>query len=184
MGWFIGVGLLVCVLGYVSMTAAGVWKDAKNKVSTYSVDTKDDESRTSIETPGTEEMAVQDEPANEPEFEPLSEEEFQSNLHEMTHQKVYADVKRGFLKITPERIDEMLKMLDQTNYEREDTYRQWLTKWKAGDFSNAVEVHNSLWQWDNGEIGKATRLLTPEEEQRYIASLSDEDPSPEWSESQ
>ncbi len=35
-------------------------------------------------------------------------------------------------------------------------------------FSNAVDDHNSIWEMQNGEVGKAIRLLTPEEEKSHI----------------
>lgn len=96
------------------------------------------------------------------------ESAFMQTIHEMTHQKVYADQKWGFTPITEEQIDKMLRTLDKVDYENEEFYRETLTFWKNGDFSNAVEVHNRIWEWQGGEIGKATRLLTPEEEQDYL----------------
>ena len=36
--------------------------------------------------------------------------------------------------------------------------RNSLTKWKKGDFSNAVEVHNYVWAMLNGNVGKAEAL--------------------------
>lgn len=97
-----------------------------------------------------------------------SESEYMQILHEMTHQKVDAEQKWGFTPNTPEQIDKMLKILDEADYEHEKFYREALEAWKKGDFSNAVEVHNTIWNWQNGNIGKATRLLTPEEEQDYL----------------
>ncbi|WP_416826451.1 DUF6241 domain-containing protein [Ectobacillus polymachus] len=41
--------------------------------------------------------------------------------------------------------------------------------WKKGDFSNSVDVHNKIWNWQGGNIGAATRLLTADEENRFIA---------------
>lgn len=93
------------------------------------------------------------------------EKEFQQMLHAMTHSKVHAEVKWGLLEITDERIDEMLRTLDEENFVYEDLYREILNQWKEGDFSNAVEHHNEIWKLQGGKnTGKATRLLTPEEE--------------------
>ena len=36
--------------------------------------------------------------------------------------------------------------------------RNSLTKWKKGDFSNAVKVHNYVWEMLGGNIGKAEEL--------------------------
>ncbi|MBT2654199.1 hypothetical protein J7E81_02935 [Bacillus sp. ISL-18] len=98
----------------------------------------------------------------------LDEETYQKILHAMTHQKVAADEKWGGYRITEEDINLMLRTLEVTNYDHEDYYRKVLTSWKRGDFSNAVEVHNKIWEWQGGNIGKATRLLTPQEEKEYI----------------
>lgn len=36
--------------------------------------------------------------------------------------------------------------------------RNSLTKWKKGDFSNAVKVHNYVWEMLDGNVGKAEEL--------------------------
>lgn len=97
-----------------------------------------------------------------------NEREFQQILHEMTHQKVKASQKWGFTLMTPERIDYLLEALDEKEFEHEELYREILTEWKNGDFSNAVEAHNTIWDMQGGNVGKAKRLLTPEEERQYL----------------
>jgi len=86
----------------------------------------------------------------------------------MTHQKIYATEKWGSLEITAERIDEMLETLENTEFENAEFYREALTAWDEGDFSNAVYVHNEIWGIQGGTIGKALRLLTSEKEQEFI----------------
>ena len=86
----------------------------------------------------------------------------------MTHQKVAADEKDGATEMTPERIDQLLKTLDETNYVYKDTYLGILKEWDKGNFENAVEAHNEILSLQDGTIGVATRLLTPEEEQEFI----------------
>lgn len=93
---------------------------------------------------------------------------FMQRIHDMTHQKVYANDKWGALETNEENITMMLSLLDENEYEDEDYYREVLTTWKDGDFSNAVEVHNKIWRAQDGSIGKAKRLLTPEEEQLFV----------------
>ena len=117
--------------------------------------------------------AIQSEVLNEVTIENvkyIDEKEFQQIIHEMSHQKVHADTKWGHLEITPERIDYLIAVLSiyGEEYENKELYQGILLDWKKGDFSNAVEAHNSIWRLQNGNIGKATRLLTPEEEQEYI----------------
>ncbi|WP_050632333.1 DUF6241 domain-containing protein [Bacillus andreraoultii] len=98
----------------------------------------------------------------------VDELDFMQTIHEMTHQKVEADQKWGLTPITEQQIDKMLRTLDREDYANEEFYREALTAWKNGDFSNAVEVHNTIWEWQDGTLGKATGLLTPEEEEEYL----------------
>lgn len=100
--------------------------------------------------------------------ESLEETQFQQTLHEMTHQKIHAEAKWGATEITEEQIDTMLATMEKESYVHEEYYREVLTAWKNGDFSNAVEVHNKIWEIQGGTIGRAERLLTAEEEQEYI----------------
>ncbi|WP_157130736.1 DUF6241 domain-containing protein [Halobacillus mangrovi] len=32
----------------------------------------------------------------------------------------------------------------------------------------AAEVHNTIWEWKGGNVGKVTRLMSTTEEQQYI----------------
>ena len=98
---------------------------------------------------------------------------FKQEIHEMSHQKVYASDKWGEIIVTEELIDDMLQKLDEQkeDFKNASFYHETLTAWKRGDFSNAVEVHNEIWASQNGSIGKATRLLTPEEEKEYVDRL-------------
>lgn len=99
----------------------------------------------------------------------LEESQYQKYINYMAHQKVYADRMYGFYKITPERIDFLLEVLDIQSYQHEEVYRDILSRWKEGDFSEAVEDHNRVWTLQNGDVGKATRLLTEEEEKNRLA---------------
>lgn len=97
----------------------------------------------------------------------VHEKDFMQDIHEMSHQKIHANKKWGALQITPERIEIMLQILEETDYEHEEFYRDALEDWAAGDFSNAVDVHNQIWRWQGGTTGIATRLATEEEEAEY-----------------
>lgn len=103
-------------------------------------------------------------------IEPLSEDSFQSRLHQMTHQKVSADVKWGSIEITPESVAIMVALLERDGgkYKEEEYYWEVLNDWKVGNFSNAVHVHNTIWNWHNGTVGEAKRLFTPEEEEKFV----------------
>ena len=60
----------------------------------------------------------------------------------------------GTKQITMETIDEALSMVKDVDWY---LYEE-ISKWKDGDFSNGVEVHNYVWKNLDGEIGKANKL--------------------------
>ena len=60
----------------------------------------------------------------------------------------------GTKQITIETIDEALSMVKDVDWY---LYEE-ISKWKDGDFSNGVEVHNYVWKNLDGEIGKANKL--------------------------
>ncbi|MCA1055184.1 DUF6241 domain-containing protein [Rossellomorea aquimaris] len=99
---------------------------------------------------------------------PLKEVHIQQYIHAMSHQKVEANEKWSFFKITDERIDFLLTQLDANNYDNESLYRNILTSWKEGDFSNAASQHNAVWRLQNGTIGKATGNMTAKEEAAFL----------------
>ncbi|MBS2969213.1 hypothetical protein J9317_10605 [Metabacillus sp. KIGAM252] len=98
------------------------------------------------------------------------DEAFQQVLHYMSHQKVGAPEKWGAIKITDERIAKLTDSLDKhySDLEHADIYKDILSRWESGDFSHAVKDHNSIWSLQGGTIGKANRLLSSEEEEKYI----------------
>lgn len=99
----------------------------------------------------------------------MDEKKLQDHLHEMSHSKVYAADKWGQVRlITPTNIAELLAIVEAGDFEEKSFYLNTLEAWQQGDFSNAVEVHNTIWSWHGGTIGKASRLMTPEEEQAYL----------------
>lgn len=99
----------------------------------------------------------------------MLEEDLRKTIHYMSHQKVHADHKFGRkILIEKDKVESLYKMLDNNEYEHEGLYREILGEWKEGNFENAVEHHNALWEIDGGNKGKATRLMTEEEEKAYI----------------
>lgn len=100
--------------------------------------------------------------ANDGEVElDMTELEVQIYIHEMTHQHVEAQPKWGEIATSPQNIENLLTIVqaNQDAYEYSDYYIDVLEKWEEGDFSNAVEVHNTIWNWHGGTIGRATGLL-------------------------
>lgn len=101
----------------------------------------------------------------------MDEKKLQDHLHEMSHSKVYAADKWGQVRlITQANIAELLAIVEANDFEEKAFYLSTLENWQRGDFSNAVEVHNTIWSWHGGTVGKATRLMTEEEEQAYTRS--------------
>jgi hypothetical protein len=99
----------------------------------------------------------------------MNEAQLQFFLHEMTHSKVYAEDKWGEARpISQENIDRLLGVVEASDFKDRAYYRRTLEEWEDGDFMNAVDVHNKIWHLHGGTIGKATRLMTQEEEEAYI----------------
>jgi len=104
------------------------------------------------------------------EQEEMTDAKFMDYIHKMSHQKIHAEEKWGLIEITEERIDWLLESVTITkeNLKHEEVYEQILTRWANGDFSHAVEDHNTIWELQGGTIGKAKRLLSEEEEAAYL----------------
>ncbi|MEK4198844.1 DUF6241 domain-containing protein [Cytobacillus sp. FSL K6-0265] len=102
----------------------------------------------------------------------LSPESTQSKvidvMHKMTHQKVKASEKWGSVRMTEQAIEEVRKTIENNQFEHEEELLAILDKWSKGDFSNVDNDHNYFWSLQNGTIGKATGILSPEEEAAFI----------------
>ncbi len=82
------------------------------------------------------------------------------SMHKMLHQKVIADKKIGFIVMSPENIKKLRHLLDQSDKIIEkEKYVVILNRWEKGDFSQAVEEHNYMWEQAGGEsTGKAKKI--------------------------
>lgn len=100
----------------------------------------------------------------------LDEVQLQVYLHQMTHQKIVAEEKRGAIEMTPENIQNLLIIVQENyeKYEHGDYYESVLNQWKNGNFANSVEIHNTIWNWHNGTVGRATGLMNEEEERKFV----------------
>jgi hypothetical protein len=92
----------------------------------------------------------------------------------MSHQKVEADKKWSFYQLTDERILYLLGELDKGDYKHEQVYREILTKWYEGDFSEADYDHNEIWNLQGGTVGEAEGLLSEGKENKYIENQKTE----------
>lgn len=83
-------------------------------------------------------------------------EETNNYIHHMANTIIIAvDGKiNGTEQITMESIDKALGLVQDVD---EYLYNE-INKWKEGDFSNGVDVHNYVWKKLDGEIGKADSL--------------------------
>ncbi|WP_018589373.1 DUF6241 domain-containing protein [Terrisporobacter glycolicus] len=82
-------------------------------------------------------------------------------IHKMSNQIINpADGKKfGVIKITPKNIEIALNSINNIkNKEAKEYLEKELTKWKNGNFNNAVEVHNYVWHMLDGQIGIASTL--------------------------
>lgn len=98
----------------------------------------------------------------------LNEVHVVNYIHWMSHQKVKAESKWTHYKMTPERIDWLLEKVQEAEFEHEEVYVEILTKWQKGDFATAHIDHNRVWSLLNGTVGKATGVMTEEEEKDYL----------------
>ncbi|NYE03570.1 hypothetical protein F4694_000289 [Bacillus niacini] len=105
------------------------------------------------------------------EYETMTNAELIQEVHNMTHQKVEADKKWGASEITADKVQTLFNVIKNKDFQNgstKDMLLAILEPWIRKDFSNAVSAHNRIWSSQNGNIGKATRLLTPQEELEYI----------------
>lgn len=92
---------------------------------------------------------------------PNSNNEAIKLIHSLANTLIKADYKWQCSEVTPKTIKIALEGVEkiEDNYDRMHL-RNSLTKWKKGDFSNAVEVHNYVWEMLDGSVGKAHNLDT------------------------
>jgi hypothetical protein len=162
----IGLGILgIAYLGvYIYLDKWGPGSETKLVVSQQEQDEVKAELAQSFETSTP--------PGEMPKYEAMTETELLDEVHGMTHQKVEADQKWGSSEITRDKVEKMYDEVNRKKFKEEEIRTillDILKPWTKGDFSHAVENHNTIWNYLNGNVGEAKRLLTPVEEQEYIA---------------
>lgn len=106
-----------------------------------------------------------------PDYEKMSDQQLLKEVHGMTHQKVAAEPKWGSSEITKDKVLKLYETVQKRDFADGDLKEMLLNilePWTHGDFSNAVTAHNDIWSYLDGSVGKATRLLTAQEEKEYI----------------
>lgn len=80
-------------------------------------------------------------------------------IHNLANNIIKAEYKWKCVEVTPETIQKALDGVDYISDTYDRVYfRSNLNKWKSGDFSNGVEVHNRVWSILDGNVGEAYEL--------------------------
>lgn len=108
------------------------------------------------------------EPAEKEFPDDMSEYAVQNAIHGMSHQKVEAEDKWGFIPLTAERVARLKAVVEANEYEEKGLYLDILNRWANNDFSRVDHDHNAIWELQNGTIGRATGILSAEEEKAFI----------------
>lgn len=162
LGIILGTVLFVTIAG-VYMTLGNLEPDRK----TAQEDRKGNPAA-AVKTNKVSAAEVDGNPFEEDVKTPISEKLMRQYIHAMSHQKVRAGEKWSFFEITDERIAFLLQQIDEKTYKNDEEYREILTRWQKGDFSQAVSDHNTVWRLMGGNIGKAKGLLSPKQEKDYL----------------
>lgn len=89
-------------------------------------------------------------------------------IHHMSHQKVEAEEKWGFLPLTAERVNRLIEVVENGDFENGNRYLSILNRWSNNDFTQVDKDHNTIWNMQAGNVGRATGILSYEEEKEFI----------------
>lgn len=90
---------------------------------------------------------------------PKSNNEAIKLIHSLANTLVQAEYKWQCSEVTPKTIDMALEGVEKIKDDYDKMHlRNSLRKWQDGDFSNAVDVHNYVWEMLDGTVGKAKEL--------------------------
>jgi hypothetical protein len=159
-------------VAFVAIVSAGLYmylsaKDSEPKAKP-TLNIKEDQ------TPKGEKMIEVTEKRSEPVEEefPMEMDEYdvQDAIHGMTHQKIVADDKWGFIPLTQERVKRLIVVVEKNGaeYEKSGLYMHILNRWLNGDFTEIDKEHNAIWELQGGNVGKATGIMSAEEEKAFI----------------
>lgn len=79
-------------------------------------------------------------------------------MHKMANTKIVADQIWGKVDTTTERINMLILEVEKSEYKNKKQLLDILKRWKDGDFRQAVQDHNFLWDRLGGTVGKAQDL--------------------------
>ena len=98
----------------------------------------------------------------------LEEHEILEAMNYMTHQKIKADDKWGYVLMDERNIETVKNGISNSDSDNKEILNSIIEKWENDDFSKVDQDHNIILDLQNGTIGKAYDILTPEQEQEII----------------
>lgn len=98
----------------------------------------------------------------------MDEETALMTLNQMTHQKIKATEKHGAVEMNENNINEMIYIVEESDYVNRDTMLSILKKWKRGAFTYIVQDHNAILDLQDGNIGEAYDVMSADEEKQFI----------------
>lgn len=99
---------------------------------------------------------------------PPKEEQVLEAMNFMTHQKIDANDKWGYILMSEENIETVKATINNSQFNNENILNAIIEKWENNNFSAIDKDHNIILELQNGTIGEATDILTPEQEQKLI----------------
>jgi len=97
-----------------------------------------------------------------------SEAKLLAMMHKMTHQKIIASEKWGLIRMNEESIAKAKAILMDADYNSKEDLLEIIGRWENGQFDQVDEDHNFIWGLQGGSIGRATGVLTEQQEQEFI----------------
>ncbi len=97
-----------------------------------------------------------------------TDENIQTALHEMTHQKTKADQKWGYIFITQERIESLLDIVNSNDLVQRSAYIDILERWKQGKYEKVDADHNKIWKLQSGNLGEGKGIMSQAEQKELI----------------
>lgn len=160
------LSLFILITGALSFMMIVAWNDSRNLEKDTIHVSNEEQAQIKADLQKSFESVT---PTSElPSYGEMTEHEILNEVHGMTHQKVKADEKWGSSEITKEKVQMIYNVVENSDFKTRSMLIHIIEPWLKNDFSNAVEAHNAIWDYQDGNIGKATRLLTPAEEKAYI----------------
>ncbi|PHG67584.1 PRK06770 family protein [Bacillus toyonensis] len=97
-----------------------------------------------------------------------TDENIQTALHEMAHQKTKAEQKWGYIFITQERIESLLEIINSNDVAQKNTYVDILERWKQGKYEKVDVDHNKIWKLQSGNLGEGKGIMSQAEQKELI----------------